>query len=69
MRFNIADSHVSALLLSGQIGDAADVAERVQQQAADLPGAARSPVLPWRVGPPLVQATCIPRVRCENRQR
>lgn len=40
MRFNIADSHVSALLLSGRIGDAADVAERVQQQARDLPGAA-----------------------------
>jgi DNA-binding CsgD family transcriptional regulator len=41
MRFNIADSHVSALVLSGRIGDAADVAERVQQQAADLPGAAQ----------------------------
>jgi len=41
MRFNIADSHVSALVLSGRIGDAADVVERVQQQAADLPGAAQ----------------------------
>jgi DNA-binding CsgD family transcriptional regulator len=41
MRFNIADSHVSALVLSGRIGDTADVAERVQQQAADLPGAAQ----------------------------
>jgi DNA-binding CsgD family transcriptional regulator len=40
MRFNIADAHVSALLLSGQIGDAVDVAERVSQQAADLPGTA-----------------------------
>ena len=37
MRFNIADSHVGALVLSGRIGDAADVVERVQQQAADLP--------------------------------
>ncbi len=43
MRFNIlADSHVSALVLSGRLGDAANaVAERVQQQAADLPGAAQ----------------------------
>jgi DNA-binding CsgD family transcriptional regulator len=41
MRFNIADSHVSALVLSGRIADASDVVERVQQQAADLPGAAQ----------------------------
>ncbi|QZT61003.1 helix-turn-helix transcriptional regulator [Mycolicibacterium austroafricanum] len=41
MRFNIADSHVSALLLAGRIDDAATVAARVQQQAADLPGAAQ----------------------------
>lgn len=41
MRFNIADSHVSALLLAGRIGDAVKVVERVQQQAADLPGAAQ----------------------------
>jgi len=41
MRFNIADAHVSALLLSGRIGDALDVAERVREQAADLPGAAQ----------------------------
>ena len=40
MRFNIADAHVSALLLSGRIADAVDVAERVRRQAADLPGAA-----------------------------
>jgi DNA-binding CsgD family transcriptional regulator len=40
MRFNIADAHVSALLLSGRVRDAVDVAERVRQQAADLPGAA-----------------------------
>jgi DNA-binding CsgD family transcriptional regulator len=42
MRFNIADSHVSALLLAGRIGDALEVAERVREQAADLPGAAQS---------------------------
>ena len=42
MRFNVADAHLSALLLSGRIGDALDVAERVRQQAADLPGAAES---------------------------
>jgi DNA-binding CsgD family transcriptional regulator len=41
MRFNIADAEVSALLLSGQIRDALDVAERTQQQAAHLPGAAQ----------------------------
>ena len=41
MRFNIADAHVSALLLSGRVGDALDVAERVRQEAADLPGAAQ----------------------------
>ena len=40
MRFNIADAHVSALLLAGRIRDAIDVAERVRQQAGDLPGAA-----------------------------
>jgi tetratricopeptide (TPR) repeat protein len=40
MRFNIADAHVSALLLAGRIADALDVAERVRRQAADLPGAA-----------------------------
>src|SRR5262249_7200979 len=39
MRFNIADAHVSALLLAGRIADAVDVAERVRRQAADLPGA------------------------------
>jgi DNA-binding CsgD family transcriptional regulator len=41
MRFNIADAHVSALLLSGRVSDALDVAERVRRQAADLPGAAQ----------------------------
>ena len=41
MRFNITDAHLSALLLSGQITDALQVAERVRQQAADLPGAAQ----------------------------
>jgi DNA-binding CsgD family transcriptional regulator len=41
MRFNIADAHVSALLLSGSIDDAVEVAERVRGQAADLPGAAQ----------------------------
>jgi len=41
MRFNIADAHVSALLLAGRIADALDVAERVRLQAADLPGAAQ----------------------------
>jgi DNA-binding CsgD family transcriptional regulator len=42
MRFNVADAHLSALLLSGRIRDALDMAERVRQEAADLPGAAQS---------------------------
>ncbi|PRC52125.1 helix-turn-helix transcriptional regulator, partial [Mycobacterium sp. ITM-2017-0098] len=37
MRFNIADSHVSALLLAGRVDDAVDVAERVRSQATTLP--------------------------------
>ena len=41
MRFNIADAHVGALLLSGRIGDAVEVAEALRQQAANLPGAAQ----------------------------
>jgi hypothetical protein len=41
MRFNIADAHVTALLLAGRVTDALDVAERVRRQAADLPGAAQ----------------------------
>lgn len=41
MAFNIADSHVSALLLAGRIAGALDVAERVSRQAADMPGAAQ----------------------------
>jgi DNA-binding CsgD family transcriptional regulator len=41
MRFNIADAEVSALLLSGQVAEALDVAERTRQQAALLPGEAQ----------------------------
>lgn len=41
MRFNIADAHVSALLLAGRIAEAVGVAERMRRQAADLPGAAQ----------------------------
>jgi DNA-binding CsgD family transcriptional regulator len=41
MRFNIADAHVSALLLAGLVSDALDVAEGVRREAADLPGAAQ----------------------------
>jgi DNA-binding CsgD family transcriptional regulator len=36
----IADGCVSALVLSGRIGEALDEAERLRQQAADLPGPA-----------------------------
>ncbi|MDT5013712.1 MAG: hypothetical protein QOH57_5329 [Mycobacterium sp.] len=41
MRFNIGDAHVSALLLSGRVTEAIDVAERMRRQAADLPGEAQ----------------------------
>ncbi|WP_210115632.1 LuxR family transcriptional regulator [Mycobacterium sp. DL99] len=41
MRFNIADAHVSALLLSGQVHAAIDLADRLRAQAADLPGTAQ----------------------------
>jgi DNA-binding CsgD family transcriptional regulator len=41
MRFNIADAHIGALLLAGRIADALHVAERIRDQAADLPGAAQ----------------------------
>jgi DNA-binding CsgD family transcriptional regulator len=40
VRFNIADSHVTALVLAGRIGEALDVAEWARDQAADLPGTA-----------------------------
>lgn len=40
MRFNIADAHVTALLLAGLVHDAIDVADQIHRQAADLPGAA-----------------------------
>jgi DNA-binding CsgD family transcriptional regulator len=42
MRFNVADAHLSALVLAGNIGEALILAERVREQAADLPGAAES---------------------------
>jgi DNA-binding CsgD family transcriptional regulator len=41
MRFNIADAHVSALLLAGRTSDALVLADRMRRQAADLPGAAQ----------------------------
>lgn len=42
MRFNIADAHVSALLLAGRIDQAREVAAGVRRQAADLPGVAQT---------------------------
>ena len=41
MRFNIADAHLTALLLAGRITEAAEVAAEVGRQAADLPGEAQ----------------------------
>jgi len=38
MRFAIGDSHVNALLLSGQIEPARDTAQRLCDQSADMPG-------------------------------
>jgi DNA-binding CsgD family transcriptional regulator len=41
MRFNIADAHVSALLLAGHIEDGVERAQQVREQAAETPGAAQ----------------------------
>jgi DNA-binding CsgD family transcriptional regulator/tetratricopeptide (TPR) repeat protein len=41
MRFNIGDAHVSALLMAGQVTDGVEVAQRVREQGADMPGAAQ----------------------------
>jgi DNA-binding CsgD family transcriptional regulator len=41
MRFNIADGHVSALLLAGQFEDGLAEAQRVREQGAEMPGAAQ----------------------------
>jgi DNA-binding CsgD family transcriptional regulator len=41
MRFTITDIEVSALLQSGAIGQALEVAERLRREAADLPGSAQ----------------------------
>jgi DNA-binding CsgD family transcriptional regulator len=38
MRFNIADAHVSALLLAGQIDLGLETAEQVRGEAAEVPG-------------------------------
>lgn len=40
MRFVLVDAHVGALLLAGRIAAALDAAQRLQQQAIDLPGSA-----------------------------
>jgi DNA-binding CsgD family transcriptional regulator len=40
MRFVIADAHLGALLLAGRIGEARCLAQRLQREAATLPGAA-----------------------------
>lgn len=41
MRFVIADGHIGALLLAGQIAEANREADRQRRQAAELPGAAQ----------------------------
>lgn len=40
MRFLVVDAHVSALLLAGHIAQAVDVADRLLEEASDLPGVA-----------------------------
>jgi DNA-binding CsgD family transcriptional regulator len=40
MRFLVVDAHVGALLLSGRIAEAVDVADRLLEQASELPGVA-----------------------------
>lgn len=42
IRFNLADSELTALILAGRLADAQQVAERVCREAVDLPGAAHS---------------------------
>lgn len=42
MRFNIADAHIGALLLSGAVKDALEVAEGERSRAAELPGVAQA---------------------------
>lgn len=42
LRLNIADAHVSGLLLAGRIEDAVEVAERFRREAEQLPGAAEA---------------------------
>ena len=42
----IADAHVGALLLSGRISDAQDVAEMLRQHAADYPSPQLAPIMP-----------------------
>ncbi|MBP1821954.1 helix-turn-helix transcriptional regulator [Mycobacterium sp. OAE908] len=41
MRFIIADGHICALLQAGRIREAREVADRLQEQSADLPGPAQ----------------------------
>lgn len=41
MRFTITDMQVGALLMSGRIGQAVEVAERLRREAADVPGSAQ----------------------------
>ena len=42
MRFNIADTHVSALVLAGRLDEAQEIASWASGQAADLPGTAHA---------------------------
>jgi DNA-binding CsgD family transcriptional regulator/tetratricopeptide (TPR) repeat protein len=42
IRFNLADSELTALALAGRLTEAGQVAERIRGESADLPGAAHS---------------------------
>ena len=63
-RFNIADAHVSALLLAGQMADGLEVAQRVYEQGAELPGAAQWSAPQSRVGPRSSRVVLTRRVPC-----
>ena len=63
-RFNIADAHLSALLLSGRIGEALEVAERVRRASGRPPRRRSTSVPPSLAGPRSAPASSIPHVHC-----
>lgn len=60
IRFNLADSELTALVLAGRLADAEKVAERVRLEATDLPGAAHS------LGPAIAARAALARGRLDT---